>query len=87
MRHAIAHALRRIARWSIAASNHLLPPAESIVTGCVGGVHQTQPAPLGGVRCQCGLLTAFGGTAPLSVTYTGGPEGPAARKVRLREEC
>lgn len=24
---------------------------------------------------------------PMTATYTGGPEGPAARQARLREEC
>lgn len=71
MRNRAAHALRWLARRAIALSNQLDPVREAAEQDFAEWV---------GVD----LGWRQGRTeSPISVTYRGGPEGPAARKVRL----
>ncbi|MET8648445.1 hypothetical protein [Nocardia aurea] len=82
MRSLLAHVLRWSARWQLAVSNRLLPPYEVTEDDFAEFTQES------------GFTTSWAdddrghmaGTlpAPLTVTYTGGPEGPAARKVRLQ---
>lgn len=72
MKSHLAHGLRRIARWLIAASNHLLPPT---VDDLVAGFEELLLVDLDGSSCRSVRLTGYdGSTWPL--------DGPPAH-----EEC
>lgn len=87
MRSGLAHALRRLARWSIKLSNWFDPIREALEADFAEYVGLDPIWESEAFDLPLGDDELSRPRTQLSVTYTGGPEGPAARKVRLREEC